>query len=259
MSATNRGAIRRPGDVYPTPAYCIDLLLPYIDLSRVRRFLEPCKGTGVIYDKVAVPHKHWCEIAEDRDYLTTEFEDRFDLIVTNPPYSLALEFLQKSLREADTVIYFLPSDFLGSRRRCEFHNTNRFTHLLTVAKRPSFTGNGKTDQAVYAWFIWNRAGIIALPYGHWALHSDHPIIVGQRPQDRVTGHDSPGECVICGAPLLRSRRDSKTCGQRCKQQAYRNRIKAKKEAEYQARMKEIAPRLAQLAASIHEKINNRRC
>lgn len=164
MSSTNRGAERQPHDLYPTPAPPIDALLEvmYIPLDSV--FHEPCKGAGAIYNRVPCRERSHCEINEGSDYLEHIALWRYDLIITNPPFSLAMEFLQKSLQEADTVVYLLRLNFLGSQKRKAFWQANRPSHILVLSKRPSFTGGG-TDSIEYAWFCWDRAGYVALPPG----------------------------------------------------------------------------------------------
>ena len=171
MSATNRGAKRKVNDAYDTPEYTIDSLLEVLRISRFRTFLEPCKGNNRIYDKIDVlpMNKQWCEITQGKDYLTTYFND-VDLIITNPPFNLAQEFLQKSLIEAASVWYLLRLNFLESKKRVKFWEHNPPTHLLVLSARPSFTGKG-TDATGYAWFGWDynntcklSPGVHMLPY-----------------------------------------------------------------------------------------------
>jgi len=160
MSATNRGAERIPQDSYQTPGHCIDALLPFIVWPKVRSFLEPCRGAGAIYDRVSAVRKEWCELSEGRDYLTTRYSERFDLIITNPPFSFAMEFISKSLDEAGTVIYLVRVNWLGAKKRRDFWNRRPPSHLFPLAKRPSFKCNGKTDATEYAWFAWDRGALI---------------------------------------------------------------------------------------------------
>lgn len=165
MSATNRGSIRNPNDLYETPDYSVDSLLEVLDLNKVNSFLEPCKASGRIYNKLNLFDKDYCEIDEGRNYLTTIFPKKSkDLIITNPPFSLAQEFLEKSLQEANSVWYLLRLNFLGSKKRVEFWQKNLPTHLLVLSKRPSFAGNG-TDATDYAWFGWDTSSICKLPPG----------------------------------------------------------------------------------------------
>jgi hypothetical protein len=164
MSATGRSPARVAQDVYPIPSYCIDKLLPYIDFSRQGcegppvTFLEPCRGDGAISDLIPKHvSKGYCEIREGTDYLRTPVFTWTDIIITNPPYSLALEFLRKSLSEAHTVVYLLRLNFLGSATRRPFWDTQPPTHLLTITPRPRLV-NGGSDSCEYGWFCWDRGG-----------------------------------------------------------------------------------------------------
>lgn len=199
MSATNRGALRRDHDHYPTPAESIDPLLPYVRIEPSTVFLEPCRGMlGGIYGRVDCAVKLWAELALGVDYLTTPFSG-VDLVITNPPFPLALLFLQKSLDEAKTVIYLLRLNFLGSQARQRFWRANRPTHLLALPERPVFVwvchgykqkghkqkgcgasflpgevttcphcggrvGAG-TDACDYGWFCWDRGNLVTLAPG----------------------------------------------------------------------------------------------
>lgn len=176
MSATNRGSIRNESDYYPTPLNSLQPLLDLIDWSKINTFLEPCRGQGHILDAVTdlvtdkgdsiEAYVDYCEITEGSDYLTFKPTEKYDLILTNPPFSLAKEFLQKSLKESDCVCYLLRLNFLGGQKRKKelwdiIGNPNK---LFILSKRPSFTGKG-TDATEYAWFCWDSKNIINLPNG----------------------------------------------------------------------------------------------
>jgi hypothetical protein len=166
MSATNRGALRNNNDFYPTPDYTINSLFNFIDFDKVTSFLEPCKGDGAIYDKVKCSIKTYCELSEPipKDYLKREY-GKFDLIVTNPPFSIAKEFLEKSITESDCVCYLLRLNFLGSiKRKPLWTKIGTPNKLLVLTKRPSFTGRG-TDATEYGWFCWDKNNKINLPNG----------------------------------------------------------------------------------------------
>ena len=167
MSSTNRGAKREINDKYITPNYTVDSLRSVVDLKLMEclTFCEPCRATGAIYYRFPAHVKHHAELNEGFDYLTTPFDD-IDVIITNPPFSLALPFLQKSLSEASTVIYLLRLNFLGSELRRPFCQTesNRPSHVLALSKRPKFTSQG-SDSCEYGWFCWDRLGIVNLVPG----------------------------------------------------------------------------------------------
>ncbi len=164
MSSTNRGSIRRPRDYYPTPHYTIQSLINVLDFSAVKTFLEPCKGDGRILTYIPNRvHSIWCELAEGVDYLKEPLLYS-DLIITNPPFSLAKEFITKSLQEAKSVWYLLRISYLESLDRVDWWQGKEPTHLLALSARPSFINKG-TDSAAYAWFGWDKLGLCKLSPG----------------------------------------------------------------------------------------------
>ena len=162
MSATNRGTVRNEYDFYPTPYKTLDVLLKEIDFDKINTFLEPCSGDKRILNRIQqLKTDMVCfdtEIQDGTDYLTTPFSD-IDCIITNPPFSLAKSFLTKSLKEAKVVIYLLRLNYLGSQKRKVFWELNPPTNLYVLSERPSFTGHG-TDATEYAWFIWDKLGVL---------------------------------------------------------------------------------------------------
>jgi hypothetical protein len=160
MSATNRGATRSDHDFYATPHDAIDIAIRQIDWSKIGGVCEPCRGDGRILDRMVEKLDgglvDWHEIRAGRDYLfDSPIPNKYDLIITNPPYTLAQEFVEKAYIEARNVLMLLRLNFLGSKRRHEFWKTHTPDYLFILSKRPSFTGNG-TDATDYAWFGWGK-------------------------------------------------------------------------------------------------------
>lgn len=172
MSSTNRGARRHPDDWYETPRWCVERILPY--LPRAERILEPAAGCGAIigvitkaYRKAAIQCVELDPVRSALsgskgilnicgDYLTFDGSLPYDLIITNPPYKLALEFVQHSLElaaEHTTIAMLLRLNWLGSNKRREFHQANP-SDVYVLTPRPSFTDDKRTDSCEYAWFVW---------------------------------------------------------------------------------------------------------
>ncbi len=77
----------------------------------------------------------------------------WDVIITNPPFYLAEEFVRHSLKHATHVAMLLRLAFLESRKREAFHRDHP-SDVFVLSRRPSFTNNGATDNSAYAWFVW---------------------------------------------------------------------------------------------------------
>lgn len=178
MSSTNRGAKRRTNDDYPTPGWVTRAILPYLSLWG--RILEPACGEGAIVRELLAAgasdmlafdlHR---SLAEDLlasaggwtggppavDFFDSGVPAPHDLIITNPPYRLALEFVQRAIElraQGGTVCMLLRLNFLGSQKRAPWMREN-MPQIYILPKRPSFTGKG-TDSCEYAWMVW-RDGV----------------------------------------------------------------------------------------------------
>lgn len=149
---------RSPYDYYPTPEWCYENLP--IDWSQFKTAMEPCEGDGRITKFLQNKGMEvtTCEIRHDKDFFDyghdfTE-DHGFDLIFTNPPFSIAQEFIEHAMSLSTTVIMLLRINFLSSQKRYDFWQQFPPDGLFVLSKRPSFTGTG-TDSQEYAWFVWS--------------------------------------------------------------------------------------------------------
>jgi len=170
---------RSPYDFYPTPRDVVEKLFDHYFLDGVdnETILEPCAGDGVIVEaikrrypravisaiEIDATHEDALQATEPDFYVLKDFLklnnaqlNCYDWVITNPPFSLAQEFIEKSLQIAQKgVIMLLRLNFLGSQKRHNFWIKNPPDKIMVLSKRPSFTGNG-TDSQEYAWFIWDK-------------------------------------------------------------------------------------------------------
>lgn len=174
MSATNRGAVRRPSDYYPTPKYTTRSLIQELTTEGFPSltFGEPCVGTWDIPSAIPeIDHTQWkwAELEQGRDYLTDGIPDGpVDAIITNPPFGLFVEFLDTALGTAPFVAFLLRLNVLGSQKRHDWWQDKLPSHLYALSKRPSFTGKG-TDATEYAWFVWDELGLCNRPPGVYVI------------------------------------------------------------------------------------------
>jgi hypothetical protein len=104
-----------------------------------------------------------------KDFLELEtIEEKDFSIVMNPPYSKALEFVQKSLdlqREGGKVCAFLKIQFLEGKKRRLFFKDNPPVRVWVSSSRIQCVKNGNFDKikeekqssaVCYAWFIWEK-------------------------------------------------------------------------------------------------------
>lgn len=183
LSATNRGAKRRPQDFYSTPIECVTAILNELDVPDGIKILDPCAGSGHViqairegtlienYDNVHIDAieirpeeenilKPLVDSVKIADFLDEDIHGEYDLVISNPPYSLAQEFIDKGLEclnENGKLVYLLRTNFLESKKRFQWWQDKLPSGIYVLHARPSFTGSGKTDATSYAWFVWDKS------------------------------------------------------------------------------------------------------
>ncbi len=169
-------SVRRPHDHYVTPLPVICNFLDRYGPLPHGPVLDPAAGTGRFaealrlrdpdfeIDQVEIDPTHADALQGPvgsihiADFLQWQPTRRYRTIITNPPYSLAEEFIRRSMQLVDpanhAVIMLLRLAFLESRKRQPFWCEFPLQRLYVLSERPSFIG-GATDQAAYAFFVWN--------------------------------------------------------------------------------------------------------
>ena len=159
-------------DFYPTPTWCVKTLMDCIELRNDDVLLEPCRGDGRITNEFPKTHEiKYAELVEGIDYLNPGKDLSADVIITNPPFSLAQEFittaLERDLAADGTMCFLLRLSMLGSKQRADFWRNVPWTNLLILTPRPSFV-HGGCDNSEYAWICWDRGNRVKRP-AFWTL------------------------------------------------------------------------------------------
>jgi len=178
MSSTKRGNVRLEKDYYRTPINEINKFLKVFNEIfplEGKKVLDPCAGGDP--DNYIMPYPealkkytqnfntYTIDIREDSsarehaDYLKTYIGFEPDLIISNPPFSHAQEFIDKALEDvADDgyVVMLLRLNFLGSEKRRGWWKCEMPTYIFVHPHRMSFTPDGKTDSIEYAHFVWKK-------------------------------------------------------------------------------------------------------
>jgi hypothetical protein len=160
----------RPGDRYDTPHEAVWALVRAESLPE--HIWEPACGKGNIV-KVLRDSGHnvtatdlnnrGCPDSLDRVDFLLPCKVECDAIVTNPPFSLAEEFVATALDRAPTVIMLLRLAFMESVRRTpilEGRGLKRihvFRKRLPMMHREDWQGRRATSGMAFAWFVWDRS------------------------------------------------------------------------------------------------------
>lgn len=184
-------------DFYATDPIAVQKLLHKYSING-SEILEPCVGNGNIANTINKFYNNKCNVTGvdivDRgypntiihDYLTWETDKKFDCIITNPPYSLAKEFVEKSMPLLNDgydedgypngqLIMFLKIQFLEGAKRKELFEKYPPKYIYVFRNRMATWNNGEpldpngkrwATTMCHAWFVWEK-GSTTEPVIRW--------------------------------------------------------------------------------------------
>lgn len=185
MSSTNRhnAEKRHIADYYVTPVKDIITFLGALDEEITldiwdKTILDPCAGGDPSHDMsypkalreyYAIPDD-WngiktIDIREDSlaetkcNYIETKLDYKPFLVISNPPFNQAMEFIKKALDDVEDggyVAMLLRLNFLETKARKEFFDNYMPTWIFVHHKRMSFTDAGGTDSVAYCHMVWKK-------------------------------------------------------------------------------------------------------
>lgn len=178
------GKERERGDFYPTPKWAVEALLEREVFKG--DCWEPACGQGHI-SKVLLDKGYNVYSTDILDYgfgiSGIDFLNENDLfsgthkkvsnIITNPPFNIAVEFINKSKRFADhKIAMFLKTTFLeGVERKTMWKDKQfPFKKMYQFSRRVSFCKEDKSHKnggmMAFAWFVWEK-GYVGEPTIDW--------------------------------------------------------------------------------------------
>lgn len=176
IGASNHCAGERAADdYYATDPDALQKLLELEDFSHY--IWEPACGGGHLCDVLKEKgYEVRASDIKDRGYPGTEIIDFLTVgkertgayrrdIITNPPYSKALEFIEHALDISDEgtkIAFFLKLQFLEGSKRKKFFEDSPPKKIYVSSSRIKCAINGDFDSITsssaiaYAWFIWEK-------------------------------------------------------------------------------------------------------
>jgi hypothetical protein len=163
---------RHASDFYSTPVECTEALMNVAGHLLPGMVWEPACGTGAISNVL----KQY-----GRDVLSTDLEDygygfggndflkaerpHGHCIITNPPFTLAADFIAKAASFRMPFAMLLKSSFWhAERRRGLFYNTGP-SHILAMTWRPAFVPEKGTASTMdFIWTIWGAEPSLTCTY-----------------------------------------------------------------------------------------------
>jgi hypothetical protein len=154
-------------DHYSTPLSLVWLYWPYIKnfVDSSKTILEPCGGSGAMVDglkdmddSLNIEFRDIIETGQDFYNCT----DKFDIIITNPPYKNTDKFIKKCLEISNEFFLLLPITHLQGQKRffAETYKHLKQLHLFTRMPmfEKGFREDGKflTGMQTACWFHFDK-------------------------------------------------------------------------------------------------------
>lgn len=159
----------RKDDLYETPSVAVEALLRVEQLPKM--IWEPACGRNSIVD-VLRANGHTVHASDLVEYgLGESYRVDFLMehgylfpgaIVTNPPFKLAHEFVEKALDLCPKVAMLLRLAFLESEKRCNILDNGWlarvyvFRKRLPMMHRDGWEGNKANSGMAFSWFVWDK-------------------------------------------------------------------------------------------------------
>ena len=161
---TNASAPDREGtDFYPTPDNCTIALINFMKPSKDKVIWEPACGEGHMSKCLeSLGYSVISTTIIDQGFGLTgvdflgEMQKRGDLIITNPPFKLAEEFINHSISLDVPFAFLLKSQFWHSKRRMSLFNKHKPMAVLPLTWRPDFLFGKKSGSPTMdcLWTVW---------------------------------------------------------------------------------------------------------
>lgn len=150
---------RNASDFYPTPPEPTIALLDFLNIPKDRVVWEPACGED--YMVTEIRNHGYSVVGTDIhggfDFLEENPDFRFDWIITNPPWSLAEEFIRRSSEYGVPFAMLLKQHFWNAKKRYKLYCECTPKYVLPLTWRPDFCfkmrGSGSPLLDVM-WCVW---------------------------------------------------------------------------------------------------------
>jgi hypothetical protein len=193
FSCNNAKGTRKPSDMYETP---YSLTRQLLDREQLKgSILESASGNGAI-TKILQEYGYSYDeydINKGVDFLEhQECDGRYETIITNPPFSLANEFVIHAKKLCNNIVFLLPWSYIHGKERFDTIYSDKefpldrvycFTRYPMLGDKLEEGGRFRTGMMVFSWFIFTR-GCMHEPIIRWIDNNE--FVVGNK-EARILG------------------------------------------------------------------------
>lgn len=143
---------RSQSDFYPTPPDVTVALMRFLNLPRTTSVWEPATGEGDMLQAIMAcgyGSSFGTDISEGFDFLSPDIFKRlltgFDWIITNPPFSLAEDFIRRAAEIEKPFAMLLKSQYWHAAKRAQLFREIPPSYILPLTWRPDFLFKERKD------------------------------------------------------------------------------------------------------------------
>lgn len=151
---------RHKNDFYPTPPDVTVALLDFLQIPKGGKIWEPACGQNHMvkvmrdrgYDVIGT------DIQGGVDFLTADLPEGVDWIITNPPFNVSQEFIERCIEHHKPFALLLKSQYWHAAKRANLFMRYPPSYILPLTWRPDFTGEGASLMDMM-WCVWDFKGL----------------------------------------------------------------------------------------------------
>lgn len=160
---------RQANDFYATKPDDVRIIMELENIKGLKIF-EPCAGQGhmaeeLMKDNVVITNElynYGYNTNYNFDFLTDNIDEKFDMVVMNPPYKGADKFVLKALDYSDKVIVFQKLSFLeGQNRYRDIFSQGILKTVYVYSYRTLCAKEGDFEKyncatIAFAWYVFDK-------------------------------------------------------------------------------------------------------
>lgn len=158
-------------DEYYTPAYIVEILVPYIKQKKYKTIWCPCDKESSEYVKVFI--KEWFEVIyshidEWKDFLLYEPIKEYDIIITNPPFSIKNKIFDRCVELDKPFCLLMSATSIQSASFVKILSKIKEFNVMMFDKRISYN--------------WDRPPFPSWYYSNWLFEKNEFYIYQEDPK-----------------------------------------------------------------------------
>ena len=158
LTGGNTAYKRVESDFYPTPPEATQALLDFLQIPERSLVWEPACGSGHMTRVMEKNNLNviGTDIQTGTDFLTADMPDGVDWIITNPPFSVAEQFIRKCGEHRKPFALLLKSQYWHAAKRYILFLKYTPAYVLPLTWRPDFLfgARGGASLMDVMWCVW---------------------------------------------------------------------------------------------------------